>query len=139
MRIMIINGPEARLLGKEKVKNSGNDTLDDIKIRVEEKAEEYEHDVAFEESGDEGQIVNHLYRAIEEYDGVILNIGGYAYSSYVIAEIIKAMNIPVIEVCPQKNPVTVGKESLISPYCEGRIIGLGSVVYTLALEAFLEI
>ena len=136
MKILVINGPGTWLLGREDVRNSGNDTLDDIDLRVREKAADCDIEVDFVRTNYEGEIIESLYRALEEFDGVILNAGGYSYSSYAIAEAIEAVGIPVIEVCPKKERGNL--TSVISPYCAGRICGFGSSVYTLAIEAFSE-
>ncbi|MBE6543101.1 MAG: type II 3-dehydroquinate dehydratase [Ruminococcaceae bacterium] len=137
MRIMVINGPGAWILGREEIENSGNDSLFDIIQRVNEIAEDYDAEVEFVKTNFEGEIIESLYLAHEEFDGVILDAGGYALSSYAIAEAINAINVPVIEVCPRKNTFFADKPSIIKPFCQGSISGLGSSVYTLALEALL--
>ena len=136
MKIMVINGPGTALLGRDDVKNSGNDTLDDIDLRIRERAEDYDMDVVFVRTNLEGEIVEALYRALDTCDGVVLNAGAYTYYSYVIAEAVGAIGIPVIEVRVD-NDIS-GAVSVVCPKCAGRITGLGTAVYTLALEALSE-
>ena len=137
MNIMIINGPGTMLFGREDVKNSGNDSLDDIDLRAREKAADYDIDLIFMRTNLEGEIIDALYRALDTADGVILNAGAYTYYSHAIAEAVKSIGIPVIEVRTNNDEKELGR-SVIAPNCVGRITGLGSSVYTLAIEAFSE-
>lgn len=139
MNVMIINGPGTELLGREDVKGSGNDTLNDIDLRVRERAGDYDITPIFVRTNYEGEIIEALYRAFDECQGVILNAGAYAYSSYAIAEAISSVGVPVIEVSTGKDGGIFGKSSLLTPYCAGKICGLGTAVYTLALEALWEL
>ncbi len=137
MNVMVIHGPGTMLYGRDDVENSGNDTLDDIDLRVRQKASEYDIDIIFMRTNLEGEIIDALYRALESCDGVVLNAGAYTYYSLAIAEAVKSIGIPVIEVRPKNDDE--GRLSVIAPHCMGRIAGLGSSVYSLAIDAFSEI
>ena len=139
MKVMVINGPGTALLGRQEIKGSGNDTLNDIDLRVREKAEDYDIKVTFVRSNYEGEIIEAIYRAHEEFDGIILNAGAYAYSSTAIADAINSVGTPVIEVSTGKEGGIFGKSSILTPFCTGKIYGLGTAVYTLALEALGEL
>lgn len=72
------------------------------------------------------------------FDGIILNAGGYTHTSVAIADAIKAIETPVIEVHISN---ILAREkfrhiSLIGPYAKGSIAGFGLDSYRLALESF---
>jgi 3-dehydroquinate dehydratase-2 len=79
-----------------------------------------------------------LQKAGLNYDGIILNAGGYTHTSVSIADAVKAISTSVIEVHISN---IFGRESfrqtsLIAPVVKGSIIGFGMESYRLALESF---
>jgi 3-dehydroquinate dehydratase-2 len=86
----------------------------------------------------EGELVNRLHQAIGEEEAVILNAGAYTHTSIAIADAIKAIQLPVIEV-HISNILTredFRHRSVIGPSCIGSIMGFGMDSYRLAIEYF---
>ena len=86
----------------------------------------------------EGEIINALHNAGLLYDGVILNAGGYAHTSVAIADAVKAISTPVVEVHISN---TFAREpfrhtSFLAANVKGSIIGFGMESYRLAIESF---
>jgi 3-dehydroquinate dehydratase-2 len=73
-------------------------------------------------------------------DGIVLNAGAYTHTSVAIADAIRAVNVPVVEV--HISNVHQREEfrhhSFLSPACRGVIIGFGLNSYRLAVEAFVR-
>jgi len=73
------------------------------------------------------------------YDGIILNAGGYTHTSVAIADAIKSIHTPVIEVHITNifARETFRHISMLSPFVKGIITGFGLDSYRLAVESFL--
>jgi 3-dehydroquinate dehydratase-2 len=74
----------------------------------------------------------------DQYDGIVINAGGYTHTSVAIRDAIKATNIPVIEVHISNitSRESFRHESMLSPVCVGCIFGFGLKSYQLALTWF---
>jgi 3-dehydroquinate dehydratase-2 len=138
MKIQIINGPNLNLLGKREPEKYGT-------LSFEEYLEKLKRDfpkVAIEyfQSNIEGEIINKIHETGFDYDGIILNAGGYTHTSVSIADAVAAVNAPVVEVHITNISAREGfrHNSIVGRYCAGSIIGLGLFGYRLAIEAVME-
>lgn len=95
MKILIVNGPNLNMLGQRDKAQYGVLSLD--KIESDIKNEFPNEEIAFFQSNLEGEIVNKL-QDIHNFDGVIINPGGYAHSSVAIRDALELVKIPKIEV-----------------------------------------
>ena len=138
-KIAIINGPNLNLLGKRETGIYGKQSFDDF---FEEMKASYPN-ISFScyQSNIEGELVNELQRVGFDFDGIILNPGGYTHTSVAIGDAIAAIKAPVIEV--HISNVHAREEfrrlSHVSGKSAGSIIGLGLKGYQLALEYLLSI
>ncbi len=136
MDILIINGPNLNLIGERETGIYGDLSFDDY---MEEIIRTYQqHNITSFQSNVEGEIINRLHEANLEVNAVILNAGGYTHTSVAIADAIRAIEIPVIEV-HISNLLTREEfrhNSLIGPACIGTIMGFGLESYRLAIEFF---
>lgn len=133
-RITIINGPNLNLLGKRELNVYGNQSFENFFSNLQKKYPDLE--LKYLQSNVEGVIIDYLQQ--ESYkDGIILNAAGYTHTSVSIADAVKAIEIPVIEV--HISNIFAREEfrhtSLIAPYCKGSIIGFGLRGYELAIDA----
>jgi len=95
-------------------------------------------ELAYFQSNSEGEIINKIHETGFEADGIVLNAGAYTHTSIAIADAIKAITTPVIEVHISN---VFGREefrhhSYLSPVCKGCIVGFGLESYRLALVSF---
>lgn len=139
MHILVINGPNLGLLGKREPERYGNESLKDLEQRLKKAFPRDE--LSFLQSNHEGEIVDRLNSAFGgSYDGVVINPGAYAHSSYAIRDAIAALTIPVVEV--HITNVLAREEfrrqSVIAPVCKGVIAGLGTAGYNLAIRFLTE-
>lgn len=100
MKILILNGPNLNMLGQREPEIYGSETLDKINSELIEFKNKQNMDVEldFYQTNHEGEIVDKIQEANEIYDGIILNPAAYTHTSIAIADAIKAINIPVVEV-----------------------------------------
>ncbi|MCL2682791.1 MAG: type II 3-dehydroquinate dehydratase [Bacteroidales bacterium] len=134
-KIAVINGPNLNLLGTREPEIYGNQTFEAYFKQLQSKFQNVE--LTYFQSNVEGEIINKLHEIGFSYDGIILNAAGYTHTSVSIADAVKSITTPVIEV--HISNVYAREEfrhkSLIAPNCKGVIAGLGLLVYDLAIEA----
>ena len=133
-KITIINGPNLNLLGKREPNVYGNQSFENFFSDLQKKYPDLE--LKYLQSNVEGVIIDYLQQESDK-DGIILNAAGYTHTSVSIADAVKAIGIPVIEV--HISNIFAREEfrhtSLIAPYCKGSIIGFGLRGYELAIDA----
>ena len=136
--IAVLNGPNLNLLGTREPEIYGSDTLDDIAGRLEDRARELGLAVDVRQSNHEGHLIDWLHEAqAEGAKAVILNAGAFTHTSIAIADAVRAIATPVIEV-HLSNPYKrepFRHLSFVSAAARGTITGLGPLGYELALDA----
>ena len=94
-------------------------------------------DIAHYQSNVEGELINTLQKSDRDYQGVVLNAGGYTHTSVAIRDAISGIKVPVVEV--HMSNIAAREEfrqkSLIAGVCLGSIAGFGADSYKLAVEA----
>lgn len=138
MKIAIINGPNLNLLGKREPGVYGSKSFEEY---LKELQVQYSSVVFhYYQSNVEGELINEIQRAGFDYDGIILNPGGYTHTSVAIGDAIAAIKTPVIEVHISNVHAREDfrKLSHVSGKSAGSIIGLGLKGYELAVEWFLR-
>lgn len=139
-KILIINGPNLNLLAKREPSVYGGRDFESYLEELRSKYTFPTFQLDCVQSNVEGEIINSLHSADGEYDGVILNAGGYTHTSVAIADAIGAVGVPVVEV--HISCVLAREEfrhvSLIAPRCAGTIMGFGLDSYRLAVESFVK-
>ncbi len=133
--LAIINGPNLNLLGVREPEIYGNQGFDDYFKHLQSQFPDIQ--LTYFQSNVEGEIINKLHEVGFSCDGIVLNAGGYTHTSVAIADAVKSISAPVIEV--HISNVYAREEfrhkSLIAPNCKGVIAGLGLQVYDLAVRA----
>ncbi len=138
MRILVVNGHNLNLLGQREPSIYGTTGLDDLIYMLDGHGRELGMLVEHVQSNSEGELIDILHRAMDCYDGIILNPGAYTHYSYAIRDAVAAIGIPVVEV--HISNINARDEfrrtSVIAPVCVGQISGLGLEGYRLALDFF---
>jgi len=136
MKICIINGPNLNLTGKREPETYGQVGFEQFIPSL--KLEFPMVEIDYFQSNVEGELINQLHRAGFDYDGIILNAGGYTHTSVAIGDAIKAISTPVIEV--HMSNIWAREDfrhkSYISGAARGVIAGFGLGSYRLALLSF---
>jgi len=136
-KILIINGPNLNLLGKREPEIYGTQTFEDIFNQLKKTFNQVE--LFYYQSNVEGELINKLHDVGFSFDGIVLNAGAYTHTSVAIADAIKAIKTPVVEVHISN---TFAREpfrhhSYISPVAKGIIVGFGFQSYHLAIQSLL--
>lgn len=138
MKILILNGPNLNLLGKREPDIYGAQSFEEYFRDLQLKFREVE--LSYEQSNSEGKIIDLLQEADSSFDAVILNAAAYTHTSVAIADTVKAVSIPVVEV--HISNIFAREEfrhkSFISAYANGIIVGFGLKSYALAIESLLK-
>ncbi|MDR3706291.1 MAG: type II 3-dehydroquinate dehydratase [Paludibacteraceae bacterium] len=138
MNILIINGPNLNLLGKREPTIYGSQDFESYFNKLQTIFSE--HQLTYFQSNHEGAIVDKLHETGFAVDGIVLNAGAYTHTSVAIADAIKGITSPVIEV--HISNVFVREEfrhhSYLSPVCWGSISGFGLQSYQLAIQAIIN-
>jgi len=138
MKIAIINGPNLNLLGKRETDVYGNMPfevyLEQLKLAFPSVAFHYY------QSNVEGELINEIQKVGFDYDGIVLNPGGYTHTSVALGDAIAAIKAPVIEVHISNVHAREDfrKMSHVSGKSVGSIFGLGLKGYELAVKWFVD-
>lgn len=134
MKIAIINGPNLNLLGKRETTVYGTQSFDDFFMKLKTGYPQVEF--TYFQSNIEGEIIDAIQQFGFNYDGIVLNPGGYTHTSVAIGDAIAAIKVPVVEV--HISNVHAREEfrkiSHVSGKVVGTIVGLGLKGYELAIE-----
>ncbi len=139
-KIIILNGPNLNLLGERERKQYGSFTLKDIEKKCKDFADKNKLRVTLYQSNIEGEIVDKIQESRNEYNGLIINAGGYTHTSVAIHDALKILKIPIIELHISNiyNRENFRHKSLISRVSSGVICGFGANGYIMALQAMEE-
>ena len=140
-KIIILNGPNLNLLGEREKEKYGNVTLKDIENNCNEFAKKKNIDLTLFQSNVEGELVNKIQEARKEFNGLIINAGGYTHTSVAIHDALKVLTVPIIElhITNIYNREEFRHKSLISSVASGIICGFGTKGYIMSLEAIKSI
>ena len=135
MNILILNGPNLNLLGKREPEIYGNVSCEAYLPQLRERFPQ--HELIYFQSNHEGVLIDKLQEADGQYDAVVMNPGAYAHTSIAIADCIRAISIPVVEVhisdISKREPYR--RHSFTAEACEKCISGLGMEGYAKAIES----
>ena len=138
MKLQIINGPNLNLLGVREQSIYGNN--DFLTFLTELRMKYSIIEIDYFQSNVEGELINKLHEVGFNYDGIILNAGGYTHTSVALADAIAAIQTPVVEV--HISNIYAREEyrhiSLTGKSCAGVLTGFGLDGYRLAIESFLK-
>lgn len=137
-RILVINGPNLNLLGTREPEIYGKFTLTDIENTLKDFAKKINVEVECYQSNHEGEIVDKIGNAKNNFNGIIINPAAYTHTSVAIRDAISSVQMPTIEVHISNiySREQFRHNSFIAPVAIGQISGLGIKGYLLALEYF---
>ena len=136
MTIQIINGPNLNLLGVREPDVYGCTSFDDFLPRLRACFPDVQID--YFQSNIEGELIDKLQAVGFQRDGIVLNAGAYTHTSIALADCIRAISAPVVEVHISNvhQREAFRHQSMIAAACRGVICGFGLDGYRLAIESF---
>ena len=94
----------------------------------------------YRQSNHEGDLIDWIQEANDQYLGLVLNAGGYTHTSVALRDAVEDSRIPVVEVhisdITKREPFR--QQSLLTDVCAHTIIGKGTDGYSEAVEWLLE-
>ena len=136
MTIQIINGPNLNLLGVREPDVYGCTSFDDFLPRLRACFPDVQID--YFQSNIEGELIDKLQAVGFQCDGIVLNAAAYTHTSIALADCIRAISAPVVEVHISNvhQREAFRHQSMIAAACRGVICGFGLDSYRLAIESF---
>ena len=121
------------MLGLREKEIYGSISFDDYFEELKNKFTEIE--LFYYQSNIEGELINKIQEVGFDYDGIVLNAAAYTHTSVGIADAVRGISSPVIEVhiSNTKSREDFRKKSFISPHAKGIIQGFGLYSYDLAI------
>ena len=140
MKILVINGPNLNMLGIREPHIYGKETYFDLVSKIMKRGEELNVKIECYQSNHEGDIIDKIQSAYNNFDGIIINPGGYTHTSVAIPDAIKAVMLPCVEVhiSAVDSREEYRKTSYVREACIATIAGEGTDGYLSALEILLK-
>ena len=138
MKIAIINGPNLGVLGQREPGIYGKETLAELEQKWISYGSSLGLEVVAFQSNGEGEILDFIYAASGDADGYIINPGALTHYSYALRDAISSVGKPFLEVHISNvdSREEFRRHSVISPVAAGKISGLGTAGYLLALDYY---
>ena len=96
VQIIIINGPNLNLLGVRQPEIYGNKSFDDYFVELEKMFPQF--NLHYYQSNHEGDLIDKIQAVGYRFNGIILNAGGFTHTSIALADALRAITTPVVEV-----------------------------------------
>ena len=140
MNVLLVNGPNLKLLGTREPTIYGSETLEQMVKKVCDYAAAKGVQVTALQSDDEGTLVAAIGAARGVYGGIIINPAAYTHTSVALRDAISACGVPTVEVhlSNTHKRESFRHASLTASVCVGQIMGFGSTGYLLAVDALLS-
>lgn len=141
MKILILNGPNINLLGIREPDVYGKQSYDELQCLVREHAALRNVEVTFFQSNHEGALVDAIQQAyFDHVDGIVFNPAAYTHTSIAIADAVKAVGIPTVEVhitdvCTRE---PFRQVSYLRAVAVGSVIGQGMTGYLTAMDLLIH-
>ncbi len=133
MKIAIIQGVNLSEVGAREVGVYGTVSLLEYESKL---AEKYPEVLSFFHSDIEGQLVQLIKESAQCHQGIIINPGAYTHTSVAIADALRLVALPSVEVHLSqvfaREPYR--RKSYIAEVCDASISGAGLQGYELALQ-----
>jgi 3-dehydroquinate dehydratase-2 len=134
--IFVLNGPNLNLLGKRQPQIYGHETLADVEVRCEVRAQELGFSLRFHQSNREYELIDWIHEARTEGVGIVINPAAFTHTSVAILDALNAFDGPVIEVHISNvhKRESFRHHSYVSLRADGVVAGLGTDGYVFAVE-----
>lgn len=137
MNILVVHGPNLNLLGSRELAVYGDASLADVDATIKDEAAALGMDVDIHQTAREGEIIELLHGGIGRVSGALLNPAAYSHTSRAIADAIRAVPYPVVEVhlsnIHAREPWR--RRSVTAEAAAGIVAGFGPLSYVAGLHA----
>ena len=135
--VWVLHGPNLGLLGRREPRLYGRETLESIDRRLTKLGDALGLRVASFQTNHESALIDRLTVAMDEVDGCLLNPAAFSHTSLALADTLRSMTIPVVEVHMTNLYARERErqESVTGSAATGVIMGFGPASYELGLHA----
>ena len=135
MKILLLNGPNLNLLGTREPEIYGTVSMEKH-LELLQKAYP-KHEILYYQSNVEGEIINRLQE--NDFEALIINPGAFTHYSYAIADCLKNISQPKIEVHISNiyKREEFRQKSVTAVNSDGIISGFGMNGYSLAVASLI--
>ena len=138
MKILILNGPNLNRLGLRKPEIYGSKSMAQILLEIQQIWPEVY--LTYKQSNHEGDLIDWIQNT-DQYDGIVLNAGGYSHTSVALRDAVEEAEVPVVEV--HISDITkreaFRQKSLLTDVCAHSIIGKGTKGYEEAVNYIVSV
>lgn len=137
MKILVLNGPNINMLGIREPQIYGNRTYSDLLETIKEYCNSKNIEIECFQSNHEGGLIDKIQEAyFEKFDGIVINPAGYTHTSVAIADALKGVDIPFVEVHISKvdEREDFRKISFVKNYALATVSGKGFEGYIQAIK-----
>ena len=140
MKLLIINGPNLNMLGTREPDIYGKGTYNDLCELIKEHCKKRGIDCELYQSNHEGDIIDKIQSAYHFSDGIVINPAAYTHTSVAIADALKAVMLPYIEVhiSDVSKREDFRQRSYVRKAAKATITGLGFDGYLKAIDILAE-
>ena len=136
MKILVINGPNLNMLGIREPDIYGKQDFEALQKYIRECADALSLKVTLFQSNHEGAIVDRIQEAYGNTDAIVMNPAAYTHTSVAIADALKAVAIPTVEVhiSDVDKREAFRSISYVAPICVATVKGHGLDGYLEAID-----
>lgn len=140
MKILVINGPNLNMLGIREPQIYGHATYADLVKTVKDYADLRGIYTEFKQSNHEGDLVDFIQSAYNNFDGIVINPAAYTHTSVAILDAVKSVGLPTVEVhiSDVSKREDFRQVSYIRAACVATIAGEGINGYLHAIDILTE-
>ena len=141
MKLLLLNGPNLRLLGTREPDIYGRFTLADAETLARRTAERLGATLDCFQSDIEGELVTKIGAARGVYDGLVINPAAYTHTSVALRDAIAASELPAVElhISNTHKREAFRHVSYTAPVCVAQLMGFGLQGYALAVEGLVAL
>ena len=139
MKLLLLNGPNLRLLGTREPDIYGRFTLADAEALAKATAERLGVTLDCFQSDIEGELVSKIGAARGVYDGIVINPAAYTHTSVALRDALSAAELPAVElhISNTHKREEFRHVSYTAPVCVAQLMGFGLTGYALAVEGLI--
>ena len=140
-RILVLHGPNLNLLGDREPQLYGDTSLEDINQILQREAAQLGAELRIHQSNHEGEMIDIIQRERNWAQAIVINPVGYTHTSVAIADALRAVRIPAVEVHLSNlhSREAFRTQSVTASACVGQISGFRAYSYVLGLFAAVRI
>ena len=136
-KLVLLNGPNLNRLGSREPEIYGTTTLAEVEEMLRARALALGFELEAYQSNHEGELIDRIHAAADSgAEGIIINPGALAHYSYALADALRSVDIPAVEV--HISDIHAREEwrrtSVTAEACIGSFAGMGPEGYAEALK-----